>query len=134
MSMKMMKCRACGAEIAKSAKRCPHCGAKQHIVALTLCWIIVVLTIIGIFSSIIGNSGNDGSANKQQVEGLTDGQKAENRLKDATSDFADGDYISAIKICDEIVTNYSKTTIASNMKDYLKNNMRYSRAFPQKAL
>lgn len=26
---KMVKCKACGAEIAKSAKICPHCGKKQ---------------------------------------------------------------------------------------------------------
>ena len=29
MSDKMVKCKTCGAEIAKSAKTCPKCGAKQ---------------------------------------------------------------------------------------------------------
>ena len=29
MAQKMKNCKACGQEIAKSAKVCPHCGAKQ---------------------------------------------------------------------------------------------------------
>lgn len=59
--MKMVKCRACGAEIAKSAKRCPHCGAQQHILALSLCWIIVAITIFAIISIIRGGNSKPDS-------------------------------------------------------------------------
>lgn len=45
---KMIKCKACGADIAKTANRCPKCGAQQHIVALSVVAIIVVLTIFGV--------------------------------------------------------------------------------------
>ena len=42
---KIVKCKTCGAEIAKTAKTCPKCGAKQHTVALSLCAVIIILTI-----------------------------------------------------------------------------------------
>lgn len=46
---KMVKCKACGADIAKTANRCPKCGAQQHIAALTAVAIIVVLTVFAVF-------------------------------------------------------------------------------------
>ena len=42
---KMIKCKTCGAEIAKSAKRCPACGAKQHQGVYVACIIIIVISI-----------------------------------------------------------------------------------------
>lgn len=53
---KMKTCKACGAEIAKSAKVCPHCGAKNKKHRL---WgiFLVVLGII-IFISAISDSGS----------------------------------------------------------------------------
>ena len=45
MKGKIVQCKTCGAEIAKTANRCPKCGARQHQVALSICAIIVVLTI-----------------------------------------------------------------------------------------
>lgn len=50
---KMVTCKACGKEIAKSAKVCPHCGAKQkkHVV------LGVALVLIGIIIIIVAFSG-----------------------------------------------------------------------------
>ena len=52
---KMTKCKTCGADIAKSAKVCPACGAKQkkHIV-LGIILVIIGLSIIG--AALGGNS------------------------------------------------------------------------------
>ena len=52
MSNKMIECKTCGKEIAKSAKRCPGCGAKQKkpIFKRWWFWVIVVVLIIGIGS------------------------------------------------------------------------------------
>lgn len=52
---KMIKCKSCGAEIAKTAKFCPNCGARQHVVALSICAVITVITIIGIIAIIVGS-------------------------------------------------------------------------------
>lgn len=64
---KIVKCKTCGAEIAKTAKRCPHCGAKQHVVASSICSVIVVLVIIAIFS-IVKNSSSEGSSNFEDTQ------------------------------------------------------------------
>lgn len=53
---KMIKCKSCGAEIAKTANRCPQCGAKQHIGALVACVIIAFIAVIAI-AIVIGSSG-----------------------------------------------------------------------------
>lgn len=60
MNDKMMNCGTCGAEIAKSAKACPHCGArkKKPIFKKWWFWLIIVFLIIGL----LGSSGGDESA------------------------------------------------------------------------
>ena len=47
--MKMVKCKTCGADIAKSAKVCPSCGAKNKkpIYKRWWLWALVVLLLIG---------------------------------------------------------------------------------------
>lgn len=56
MKQKMTDCRACGKEIAKNAKACPHCGAKNKkpLFKKWWFWVIVVLLL-----GSIGNAGND---------------------------------------------------------------------------
>ena len=48
-SEKMISCRTCGADIAKSAKVCPSCGAKNKkpIYKRWWLWVLVVLLLIG---------------------------------------------------------------------------------------
>lgn len=55
MSQKLVKCKACGEEIAKSAKTCPHCGAKnkKHTALGIVLIVIGVLVVIGVIG---GNS------------------------------------------------------------------------------
>lgn len=45
MGKKLIKCKTCGKEIAKTARFCPHCGAQQHVLALSICALIVVVTV-----------------------------------------------------------------------------------------
>ena len=55
MSKRTTCCKACGQEIAKSAKKCPHCGAK-NIKPFFLRWWFILLAII-VISAIALNSG-----------------------------------------------------------------------------
>ena len=55
MSEKLINCKACGQEVAKSAKKCPHCGAKNKNSAPILLSIIVGIVLI----AIIASAGND---------------------------------------------------------------------------
>lgn len=50
---KLVKCKTCGADIAKTAKRCPKCGAQQHILALTMCYLIVLAMIYAIIRFVL---------------------------------------------------------------------------------
>ena len=48
---KLTKCRACGREIGKPAKACPHCGARGGIglpFAVLLILLTVPLTVVGL--------------------------------------------------------------------------------------
>lgn len=60
MSDKMVVCKSCGMDIAKSAKACPHCGAKNKkpIFKKWWFWLIIVLLLIGM----IGSAGSDEGA------------------------------------------------------------------------
>lgn len=46
VSQKLVKCKSCGAEIAKTAKTCPQCGAVRHNGAKIACTIIAIVTIV----------------------------------------------------------------------------------------
>ncbi|MDR0841435.1 MAG: hypothetical protein LBN26_08670 [Christensenellaceae bacterium] len=56
---KMAKCAVCGQEIAKSAKTCPHCGAKNKkpVYKRWWFWVIAVIVFIIIITPKNNNSG-----------------------------------------------------------------------------
>jgi RNA polymerase subunit RPABC4/transcription elongation factor Spt4 len=58
---KMVKCKACGKEIAKSAKICPGCGKRQHMSFWARLGILVVavIAIAGIANAAGSNSKTD---------------------------------------------------------------------------
>lgn len=59
---KMIKCKTCGEMIAKSAKRCPHCGAKKKTSALAaiLCIIVIFVAVVAIAGVIAESGGQSG--------------------------------------------------------------------------
>ena len=56
MRKKMINCKACGREIAKSAKACPHCGAKNKKPLFKKWWFWAIIVILFVA---IGTSEND---------------------------------------------------------------------------
>ena len=54
---KMKNCKACGAEIATSAKSCPKCGAKNKKPIWKQWWVWILVVIIP-FAAILGMAGN----------------------------------------------------------------------------
>lgn len=60
---KLVKCKTCGAEIAKTAKCCPHCGARQHTGAYSACVIIVLFTVIACVFVLISGQKNETPVN-----------------------------------------------------------------------
>lgn len=55
---KMVKCKTCGAEIAKNAKVCPKCGAKRK--KHTVLGVILVILGVFIIASVAGGGEDDG--------------------------------------------------------------------------
>ena len=50
MSSKMRACKTCGQQIAKNAKRCPHCGAKNKKGNAFLFILVIVVLLIVVVS------------------------------------------------------------------------------------
>ena len=65
---KMTTCRYCGAEIAKSAKTCPHCGGKNKkpFYKKWWFWLLVLLILAGAGSERNQSSGRTASVGNQQ--------------------------------------------------------------------
>lgn len=102
MNKKMTTCKACGQEIAKSAKACPHCGAKNKkpIFKKWWFWAIVVVLIISIGTS--GNGGdndtttnNSGNNNNTSIDSTTNnsGNKNDKVEEPAKTEYYVGDIL-----------------------------------------
>lgn len=64
---KMVNCKTCGQKIAKTAKVCPNCGAKQHQGAYTACTLIAVLTVIACIG-VLSGGGEEGNGQLSKGE------------------------------------------------------------------
>lgn len=62
MNKKMMNCKACGKAIAKSAKCCPECGAKNKKPIFKKWWFWVILVLVLLISMPGGEDQTDDSA------------------------------------------------------------------------
>ena len=68
MKSKMTKCKVCNADIAKSAKTCPSCGAKRKKPIFKKWWFwVVIVLVIGIVGGPSGGSTEDASAAQAAV-------------------------------------------------------------------
>lgn len=65
MKNKMSACKACGQQIAKNARSCPHCGAKNKKKHPILIGIVVLVVLIAVFSG-MGNSAENKTDEKTE--------------------------------------------------------------------
>lgn len=82
---KMTKCKTCGADIAKSAKVCPACGAKQKKPVALI--VIAVIFAIGIVGAALGGNSPEkvGNVGTQSNAGSNVSQKTEFAVGDVVS-------------------------------------------------
>ena len=70
---KLTTCKACGAQIAKSAKTCPQCGAKNKkkhaFLGIVLCFLGIMLVVAGMGGG--GESSSSQGADDQVAEPIT---------------------------------------------------------------
>ncbi len=101
---KMTTCRTCGKEMAKAAKVCPNCGAKNKKPFFTKPWFIaiVVVFIIGAIAS----GGKSGSTNTNKVANKANSDASE--VKDTVAESTDAS---------EVKDTVAESTDASEVKD-----------------
>lgn len=82
---KMTKCKTCGADIAKSAKVCPSCGAKQKKPVVLI--VIAVIFAIGVIGAALGGNSPEkvGNVGTQSNTGSSVSQKTEFAVGDVVS-------------------------------------------------
>ena len=70
---KMKNCKACGAEIAASAKSCPKCGAKNKkpIWKQVWVWILAVIILAAAIGGMTGNSNTNDSNSSADIDNPT---------------------------------------------------------------
>ena len=86
---KMTTCKSCGAEIAKSAKICPYCGAKNK--SKGVLGIIIAIVVIAIIIGIV--SGGNGSSTPTKVDNTTSNTNTNQQDQPQQSVFSVGDKV-----------------------------------------
>ena len=115
---KTILCKTCCKEIAKNAKTCPGCGAKNKKPIYKKIWFWILILII--FIAIIGNSDNDTSTSQQAIQNtqnntvITENESVENipteyksALKKAKI-YSDTMYMSKACIYDQLTSEYGE--------------------------
>lgn len=84
---KMIKCKTCGVDIAKSAKSCPGCGAKNKKPFYTRWWFILIAIFI-IIGALGGNKDNNETttASKNESTPVTTDKDESSSSVDASND------------------------------------------------
>jgi len=79
---KLKQCKACGAEISKSAKACPKCGQKNGGGCLKILLIAIgVIVVLGVFAS-LGNKDDSDTAKDTDTKTTESNSAAETKKED----------------------------------------------------
>ena len=76
MAKKLVQCKDCGKEVSKSAKTCPHCGAKKPVEGIGFFGVVGVLILLVVLVAIFSgdSEGQETAMNAnlylQALEGL----------------------------------------------------------------
>lgn len=112
----MTNCKACGKEIAKSAKTCPHCGAKNKKPPIGCLAVIVLFLLIGAFSS---SGGDDIPETTGPNESISQSQPTE------SNDTSVESTTTPIATTDPVVTTTPADTATMGEKNALKHAISY---------
>lgn len=101
---KLKNCKSCNAEIAVSAKTCPHCGAKNKKPIYKRPWFIILIVIILV--AVFAGGGSDEPANNGSGD-TGAAQQAEQKIEykaydvDTLMDDLDGNAMKAAELYDD---------------------------------
>ena len=92
----MKNCKSCGKEIAKSAKVCPNCGAKQGGIGKIIGIVVVVLVILGIIGAVAGGGKDEKKSAIDNSEAKTETTSKDDKKSEdgeETSDEGDEEFV-----------------------------------------
>lgn len=85
---KLVKCKSCGADIAKTARTCPKCGAQQHVAALTFCYLVGIFAFVMCVFILIQAFNGTASGIKNDSD-TSSGSTVEQKPTESTGDSGD---------------------------------------------
>ena len=103
MNKKMTECKACGQEIAKSAKTCPHCGAKNKKKPSILAGVIVCVVLIGIIAS-LGDSDEPKKVENTGASNVNTSVNNKEEVKEEKNAFHVGETAELKGVCVTLVS------------------------------
>ena len=92
---KMIKCKTCGADIAKSAKICPHCGAKKKpgVFRVLMGTFLIFIGLCAIVGALSGGSGSKSPTSDQNAVQAINNSASKQKLEEVSAPaIATGDY------------------------------------------
>lgn len=78
MNKKMTNCKSCGKEIAKSAKVCPHCGAKNKKPIYKKWWFIFLIVVV----LLVAIGGSESESDNKNTSSIDNGVEGSTSSKD----------------------------------------------------
>lgn len=119
---KMIKCKTCGMNIAKSAKSCPSCGAKNKKPFYTRWWFVIIAVFV-----IIGALGSGGTEDSSGVsENATNTRVNSSSESIPVSTDKDESSSAADTSVDNSATNTKTDSVPTEYKSALKKAQIYS--------
>lgn len=118
MTEKMMTCKACGGEIAASAKSCPKCGAKNKkpFYKQVWFWIIIVIFVIAVGSAGGSDSSTEVNSDNGASSATTDTNKKSVEKKEK---FEVVDGVDGITVEQDMFATYFSGVVQNNTnKEY----------------
>ena len=106
MANKMTICKACGAQIASSAKICPNCGAKNKKPIYKRVWFIIlaIVVILGIGGAALGGGGDKPTSDEPAVSNDVSAD-ATNETEAKTEKKVEYESISADQLSTDLESN-----------------------------
>lgn len=91
---KMIRCKTCGNSIAKSAKICPHCGAKCNVEIPLVARLLIAFFALIILFNVFVKSGEDGDKNESSSNSTSQqSESASPKINDKDSSSTRNDHI-----------------------------------------
>ena len=122
MAKKLVTCKTCGSEIAKSAKVCPNCGAKNNQVGVAV-RIVIALVAVLLLAMIVSSISGNGSKSERTDEGTSQNNTVVEQEQVFDSDLATIEYRDLVDAAGNAVVRFALTNKTDRLVYATTQNM-----------